>query len=250
MNQPPMPTRTSEVTGRIECRSTLRMNVAFQPHWHVHLRAAGDRQHRPEIAEHDQEHEGHDVIGDRMDAHRDDAGDLQELAVAVVAGKPAQQVAQHPGQKGRDRQEPDRPRQRAVDQDRDRRRERRQRGAEIADQDPLPEHRVLAPQAAAEPVELAQRLPHHLDRFRARAAEGGRGRDRLLDRIDRRRVRDDERQIDADEDDERELKEPLPRVDRVGVHRRASVTGIDSPRKAAEASASPPPPCIVITSRA
>ena len=31
MNQPPMPTSTSEVTGRIAWRSTLRMKSAFQP---------------------------------------------------------------------------------------------------------------------------------------------------------------------------------------------------------------------------
>ena len=52
-------------------------------------------------------------------------------------------------------------------------------------------------------------------------------------------MRDDEGEIDADEDDERELKEPLQRVDRVGVHRRATLTETDSPKKAAEASAKP-----------
>jgi hypothetical protein len=174
-----------------------------------------------------------------MDAHRDDAGDLQDPTVAIVAGQTAQQVSQHPGQKGRDHQEADGPRQRAVDQDRDRGGEGRQRGTEIADHDPLPEHRVLAPQTAAQAVELAQGLPHHFDRFRARASERGGRRDRLLDRIDRRRMRDDEGQIDADEDDERELKEPLRRVDRVGVHRRASLTSTDSPKKAAEVSTTP-----------
>ena len=63
---------------------------------HVHRIAAADRQHRPHVAEHDQEYEGDDVIGDGMKGHRQDAGELQDPAVAVVAGQAAKQVAEDP----------------------------------------------------------------------------------------------------------------------------------------------------------
>ena len=45
-------------------------------------------------------------------------------------------------------------------------------------------------------------------------------------------MRDEVGEIDADEDDERELDEPFQRVNRVGVHRRAAL----SESLAAEAS--------------
>ncbi len=184
----------------------------------VHLRAAADRQHRPEVAEDDQQHEGDDVVGDRMEPHRHDAGQPQQAAVAIIAGEPAQQVAETPGEQGGEAQQPRGPRQRPPDQHRDRRRERRQRRAEIAERHALPEHQVLLQQAALQPVELAQRLAHQRDRLGAGAAERRAGGDGLLDRIDRRRVRDEEGDVDADEHHQHELAEPAQQVGRIGTH--------------------------------
>ena len=90
----------------------------------VHLRTTADRQHRPEIAEDDQQHEGDDVVGDRMKAHRDNTGDAQQAAVAIVACEAAQQVAETPGQQRGEAKQPRRPWQGTPDQHRDRRRER------------------------------------------------------------------------------------------------------------------------------
>ena len=98
----------------------------------VHLCSAADRQYRPEIAEHDQQHEGYDVVRDRVEPHRNDAGQSQQAAVAVVAGKPAQQVAETPGEQCGEAQQTRGPRQRTPDQHGDRRGECRQRRPEIA----------------------------------------------------------------------------------------------------------------------
>ena len=38
MNQPPMPTSTSDSTGRMACRSTLHDERGSKPRWQVHLR--------------------------------------------------------------------------------------------------------------------------------------------------------------------------------------------------------------------
>ena len=153
-----------------------------------------------------------------MEGHRQDAGEAQRAVLPVVAGEAAQQVAQHPGEQGRDREQRRRPGQRAADQHRDRRREGRQRGTEIADRDAAPEGEVLLAQAAFEPVELLERLAHHLDRLGAGAAELRGGGDRLLDRIDRRGVRDDEGDVDADEHDQGELAQARQQVERIAGH--------------------------------
>src|SRR5690606_29419760 len=67
-------------------------------------------------------------------------------------------------------------------------------------------------------VELAQRLAQHVDRLRAGGAECGSGGDRLLHRVDRGEMGDEEGEIDADEDDQDELDEPRPQVGRVTPH--------------------------------
>ena len=169
------------------------------------LVAAADRQHRPEIAEHDQQHEGDDVVGDRDGSpSRGRRRAFSARLLLVVAGEPAQQVAEHPGeQRSRSRAAPTvQGSARPIRVD-DRRREGRQRRAEIADGDAAPEGDVLLAQACR-------------SGRRARAATGASARsprgwccrtevdggDRLLDRIDRRRVGDDEGEVDADEDDE------------------------------------------------
>ena len=72
---------------------------------------------------------------------------------------------------------------------------------------------------AIEAVQLAQRLAQHVDRLGARAAKRGCGRDRLLDRVDRRHVGDEEGDVDADEDDQQELGEPFADVGAVSAHR-------------------------------
>ena len=185
---------------------------------HVHGVAAADRQDRPEIAEHDQQQEGDDVVGDRMEGHRQDAGEAQRAVRAVVAGEAAQQVAEHPGRagsrspaappstaaRGRSASRPasGRPRARA----RSRRPPRGARRRGTARHSP-----------PSQPVQLLQRLAHHLDRLGTGAAERVVGGDRLLDRIDRRRVRDDEGDVDADEDDQRELAETRQQVERIAV---------------------------------
>ena len=181
---------------------------------HVHLVAAADRQHRPQVAEHDEQQEGHDVVGDGMEGHRQHAGEAQRAVLAVVAGEPAQQVAEHPGEQGRDHEQRHRPGQRAADQHRRPasgrptargRSRRRRRGARTS---------VLLGQAAFEAIELLQRLAHQRDRLGAGAAELGGGGDRLLDRVDRRCVRDDEGDVDADEHDQGELAQAAQQVDR------------------------------------
>ena len=48
---------------------------------HVHLGAAAERQDRPQKAEDDQQQEGDDVVGDGMEAHRQDAGDAQRAVL-------------------------------------------------------------------------------------------------------------------------------------------------------------------------
>ena len=185
---------------------------------HVHLRAAAERQDRPQVAEDDEQQEGHDVVGDGMEGHRQDAGQAQRAALPVVAGEAAQEIAQHPGEQGRDREQRRRPGQRAADQHRDRRRKGRQRGTEIADRDAAPEGEVLLAQAALEAVELPERLAHQRDRLGTGAAVLRGGGDRLLDRIDRRCVRDDEGDVDADEHDEGELAQARQEVDQVAFH--------------------------------
>ncbi len=185
---------------------------------HVHLVAAADRQHRPEIAEHDQKDEGHDVVGDRMEAHRDHAERAQDAAVPVVAREPAQKVAEPPGDQGRDQQQAHGPGQGVPDQERNRRREGGERRPEVGLEYAPPEREILVEDTALEAVERAQRLAQHVDRLGARAAERGRGRDRLFDWVDRRHVGHEEGDVDADEDHQDELDQPLADVSQVALH--------------------------------
>jgi hypothetical protein len=150
-----------------------------------------------------------------MERHRQDAGEAQRATAMEVAGKAAQQIAHCPGEQRRHHQQRHRPRQSAPDQDRDRRGKSRQRRPEIADEDPPPERCVLLGETALEPVQLLERLPHHRDRLGAGAAVLRGGGDRLLDRIDRRGVGDDEGDVDADEDDQRELAKARQQVDEI-----------------------------------
>ena len=46
----------------------------------VHAVAAGDRQQRPQVAEHHEQHEGDDVVGHGMQTHGDDGKHLQARA--------------------------------------------------------------------------------------------------------------------------------------------------------------------------
>ena len=197
-----------------ECCSTLTMKRRLQPRGMFIVRAAADRQHRPEIAEHDQQHEGDDVVGDRMEAHRHDAGEPQRAAVAVVAGEAAQQVAEHPGQQGRDDAAAPTVHGSArpisvetgvgkADSD----------GPKSPTRDAPPEHQILL--AAARPPARTARAATGASCSIASGLvlpNGVAGGDRLLDRIDRRRVGDDEGDVDADEDDQRELAEPRQQV--------------------------------------
>jgi hypothetical protein len=184
----------------------------------VHLRTAGDRQHRPDEAEDDEEHQRHDVVRHRVQPHGENAHELQPAAVLMVAGKAAEQAAEREAQERRGHEQADGPGQGAGNQARHRRRESRERGPEIGRHDATPERQVLLERRAGQAVELAQRLPHRLDRLRGGAAERGRDRDRLLDRIDRRRMGDGIGEIDADEGDEQELPEPLRDIRQIGVH--------------------------------
>ncbi len=93
-----------------------------------------------------------------------------------------------------------------------------ERGSKIADRHALPEGDILRAEAALHVVELAQELPHLGDRLGARTAEGGGGRDRLLDGIDRGRVGDDEGNVDPDEHDEDELAEAAKQIRQIGAH--------------------------------
>ncbi len=217
-NQPPRPIRISDSAGRIECSATLATIGRGEALRQVHRRAAADRQHRPDEPEHDQEHERDDVVGDRVDAHRHDADQLQAGALLVVAGEPAEQVAETPGDDRCRHEEARGPRQCTADQRRDGGRKGRQRGPEIGPQDAAPEVRVLLERRALQAVELAQRLPHRFDGVRSGVAEGGRGRDRLLDRIDRRRVGDHVGEVDADERHEGELRQTLAEIGEISAH--------------------------------
>jgi hypothetical protein len=153
-----------------------------------------------------------------MDAHGDHAHQLQRAVALVVAGEPAEQVAQHPGDQRRDDQQPGGPGQSPADQRRDGCREGGQRRPEIAAQHPAPEGEVLLAESSRQPVELLQRGAHRRDRLRGRAAEGGHRRDRLLNRIDRRGMRDHEGQIDADEDHQGELDQAFREIGWVRAH--------------------------------
>ena len=218
----------------------------------VHRRTAADREHRPQKAEHDQEQQRQDVIGNRMQPHRDHAHQLQAAAFLVVAGEPAQPVAEHPGDDGRDHQQPGGPRQRAGDQRRDRRRKRRHRRPEIGAQDPFPEHQILLQRRAFETVELAQRNAHLLDRFGRGIAERRDRRDRLLDRIDRRGMGDHIGKVDADEDHEHELHQPLGDVGEISAHEiprcEANFTGLDSSDEAVAGPCQRTRPAFALTS--
>ena len=167
--------------------------------------------------------EGDDVVGDRVEAHRHHAEKLERPALAVIAAEPAEQIAEHPGEQRAGEKEADRPGQRAADQRRDRRRERRERRPEIKDEYAAPIDEVLFDQAAFDAVELLQGLAHHQHRLGAGVAEGGHRGDHLLDRIDRRQMRDEEGQRYADEDDQQELRQPLGDVDAVASHRAGHV---------------------------
>ena len=184
-NQPPRPIRISDSAGRIECSATLATKADGEALRQVHRRAAADRQHRPEEAEHDQQHEGDDVVGDRVQAHRDDAEQLQAAALLVVAGEPAEQVAERPGDHRRDR--PAGPRSRAA-RGRSASRPESERPTARARNRPrrmrLQKTQYCSQRRALEAVELAQRLPHHLDGVRGGVAEGGR-RPRSTARPDR-----------------------------------------------------------------
>ncbi len=60
---------------------------------------------------------------------------------------------------------------------------------------------------ALKPIQLTQRFARLRDRGRIGLRETRRRRDRLFDRIDRRGVRDEEGEVDADKDDEDKLAE-------------------------------------------
>ena len=68
-------------------------------------RAAADRQHRPDVAEDQQQDEGDDVVGHRVEGHHH-AQDAERAALAVVAGQAAQQVAERPGDQRAGEEEP------------------------------------------------------------------------------------------------------------------------------------------------
>ena len=108
-------------------------------------------------------------------------------------------------------------------------------GPKSAAQHAPPEGQVLVEQAALEAVERAQRLAQHVDRLGARAAEAGRRGDRLLDRIDRRQMGDEERDVDADEDHQHELGQPLADVGQVSLHALCRAVAVGGRR------ADPPP---------
>ena len=67
----------------------------------VHLGAAADRKHRPKEAENDEKDEGDDVVGDRLQAHGQDAQGLEQGVLAVVAGETAEKIADRPGDQRR-----------------------------------------------------------------------------------------------------------------------------------------------------
>ena len=185
---------------------------------HVHLVAAADRQNRPEVAEHDQQHEGHDVVGDRVEGHGDDAEppsaagcrdssrqgrpsrlpSTQAIRVATTSRPIVQGRAfQIRNDTGVGKAESD--------------------GPKSATRTRCQKSTYCSHSVALEAVERAQRLAQHVDRFGAGAAERGRGRDRLLDRVDRRQVGDEERDVDADEDHQHELGEPFADVGAVAA---------------------------------
>ena len=184
----------------------------------VHAVATGNRQQRPQVAEHDEQREGDDVVGHGVQPHGDDSKDLQSPAVLIVPCQATEQIAEHPRQQGGRGQETDRPRQGARNQRRHRRRERRQRRAEIGHGNASPEIHILLERPAGQSIELPQRLTHHVDRLGRGVAERGDRGNRLLDGINRRRVRDDVGQVDADEHHKQELEKPLRKVLRVETH--------------------------------
>ena len=185
----------------------------------VHLGAAADRKDRPEEAEDDQKDEGDDVVGDRLQAHGQDAQGLEQASSCGSSRRDRRENCRRPGDQRRADEQAERPRQRLPDQRRDRRRECRQRRPEIARRHASPEGDILLPGRAFQAVEFAQRLAHHLDHLGAGLAEHGDGADRLLDRVDRREVGDEIGDVDADEDDQNELREASDEIERVSSHR-------------------------------
>ena len=185
---------------------------------YVFARTAADWEDRPQRAEDDQQHEGDDVVGHGMEAHRDHAEQLEHPALAVVAGQSAEQIAQAPRNQRAGEQKPHRPGQRPSDQHRDGRWEGRKRGSEIHHEQALPIGGVLLEHRTAGTVEFTQRLAHHQHRFRAGIPEGGDMADRLLDGIDRRQMGHEEGERNSDEDDQRELTKALQHVNGVASH--------------------------------
>ena len=195
------------------------MKSAVEAGQNVGRGAAAGWQDRPEKAEHDQQHEGDDVVRDRMEAHGDHPEELQRSAIAEVAGKAAHEISKGPGDQRAGQQQPNCPGQGAANQDGNRGRKGRQRGPEVGGKNALPIREVLFHQRTASAVQLAQSNPHHGDGLRAALPHGRDSRDHLVDRVDWRQMRDEEGQRDADEDDEDELREALQDVDAIGAHR-------------------------------
>ena len=96
-----------------------------------------------EKAEHDQQHEGDDVVRDRMEAHGDHPEELQRSAVAEVAGKAAQEISKGPGNQRAGQQQPHCPGQGAADQDGNRCRKGHSEGPKPGGKNPLPIREVL-----------------------------------------------------------------------------------------------------------
>ena len=187
---------------------------------HEHSGAAGDRQHRPEKAEQDQHDEGDDVVRDRLHADGEHSERLQEPVVLEVAGQPAEQVADRPGDDHGGGEQADGPRQRPPHQPQRRRREGEQRRAHVAAHQAAPETQELTEQRLVGAVQLGERRAHRFLRLGAEAGLPGQAPHGLLHRVERRQVSDEEGRAHSQEHHQQQLPEPLQREQTICSHGR------------------------------